>query len=52
MKIKIKHIDGKTDVIAKVSPFTKYKLEYVFEGMTWGRTLSEEEAIQLGIVKK
>ena len=52
MKIKIKHIDGKTNVIAKVLPWTKYELEYKFEGVTWGRTLNEEEAIELGIIKK
>lgn len=52
MKIKIKHLDGMTYVIAKVLPWTKYELEYRFEGVTWGRTLNEEEAIQMGIFKK
>ena len=52
MKVTIKHIDGKTNVIAKLLPGTKYQLEYTFEGMTWGRSLNEEEALELGIIKK
>jgi len=50
MKIKIKHIDGITDVMAKVHKYgNEINLEYKFEGMTYGQTLtvSEFEAMRM-----
>ena len=50
MKIKIKHIDGITDVMAKVHKYgNEINLEYRFEGMTYGRmlTVSEFEAMRM-----
>lgn len=54
MKVKIKHIDGVTDVMAKV--FTcdnnEVSLDYKLDGMSYGRTLTLPEAINMGIIKK
>ena len=50
MKMKIKHIDGITDVMAKVHKLgNEINLEYRFEGMTYGITLtvSEFEAMKM-----
>lgn len=50
--ITIKHIDGKTNVKAKVFKTSKtISLEYKFEGMTYGRDLTFAEAIELGIIE-
>lgn len=52
MKIKIKHVDGVTDVVAKVHfGKSEINLEYRFEGMTYGRTVGLAEAVKIGIVK-
>jgi hypothetical protein len=51
-KVKIKHVDGVTNVLAKVHlGQSEINLEYKFEGMTYGRTIGLEEAIKLGIIE-
>lgn len=50
MKVKIKHLDGVTDVIAKVSFGKEICLNYRFEGMDYGVTLSTKQAIDLKII--
>lgn len=54
MKVKIKHVDGKTDVIAKVffSSNGVISLDYKYEGMSYGRTIDMCEAIKLKIITK
>lgn len=50
--ITIKHVDGKTNVEAKVFKTSKsISLEYKFQGMTYGRELTLNEAYELGIVE-
>lgn len=51
MKVKIKHVDGITDVIGKVY-FSEngINVEYKKEGITWGRTMSIREAVDLKII--
>lgn len=51
MKVKIKHVDGITDVIAKVSFGNEITLNYRFEGMSYGRTLTTRQAIDLKIIE-
>jgi hypothetical protein len=47
----IKHVDGKTDVKAKILKFgDSINLEYKFQGMTYGRELTTLEACKLGII--
>ena len=54
MKVKIKHVDGITDVMAKVfiCDSREISLDYRFEGMDYGRTITLPDAINMGIVKK
>lgn len=48
----IKHVDGKTNVKAKVFNISNnISLEWKFKGMTYGRYLNFTEAIELGIIK-
>jgi len=50
--IVIKHVDGKTDVKAKVLMFGKsINLEWKYQGMTYGRELTLSEAYELGIIE-
>lgn len=50
-RIKIKHVDGVTDVIAKVILNKEdINLEYRLDGMTYGRTIDFQEAIKIGII--
>jgi len=50
--ISIKHIDGKTNVIAKIFMIGEsISLEYKFEGMSYGRDVSLNEAYELGILE-
>lgn len=49
MKIKIKHVDGKTDVIANIFIGTEISLEYRFQGMSYSQTIDKGVAIKLGI---
>lgn len=53
MKVKIKH-DGIIDVMAKVflCDSREISLDYRFDGMDYGRTITLPEAINMGIVKK
>lgn len=52
MNIIIKHVDGKTNVKAKVLMFGEsINLEYKFQGMSYGRELTLLEAHKLGILK-
>jgi len=47
----IKHIDGNTDIIAKILIFgNSINLEWIYQGMTYGRELTYSEAIELGII--
>jgi len=52
MKVKIKHVDGVTDVIAKVwiRP-DEISLDYRFEGMSYSQCLSIKQAIDLKIIE-
>ena len=54
MKVKIKHVDGVTDVMAKVfiCDSREIDLDYRFEGMDYVRTLTLPEAVNMGVVKK
>ena len=50
--ITIKHVDGKTNVKAKVfNTNNKFSLEWKFQGMDYGRDLSFTEAVELGLIK-
>jgi len=50
--ITIKHIDGKTNVKAKVFTIGEsISLEYKFQGMTYERELTLIEAYELGIIE-
>ena len=50
--IVIKHVDGKTDVKAKVLMFGKsINLEWKHQGMTYSRELTFTEAIELEIIE-
>lgn len=53
-KIKIKHVDGISDVMAKVfiCDSKEISLNYRFDGMDYSRTLTLPEAIKMSIVKK
>jgi len=52
MKVKIKHIDGVTDVIAKVFISSDgVSLDYRFEGMDYSQILDYEQTVRMGIVK-
>jgi len=48
----IKHVDGKTDVKAKVLMFGKsINLEWKYQGMTYSRELTLSEAYETGIIE-
>jgi len=48
----IKHVDGKTNITAKVFIIGEsISLEYKFKGMTYGRELTLSEAYELGILE-
>ena len=50
-KIKIKHVDdGTTDVIAKVWYGKEITLDYRFKGMDYTITLTDQQAIDLGLM--
>jgi len=50
--IVIKHVDGKTNIKAKVLMFgSSINLEYKYQGMTYGRELTLSEAYELGIIE-
>ena len=50
--ITIKHVDGKTNVKANVFIIGQsVSLEYKFQGMTYGRELSMNEAYEIGVIE-
>lgn len=50
--ITIKHVDGKTNVKAKVFNINnKINLEWKFQGMAYSRDLTFGEAVELGIIE-
>lgn len=52
-KVKIIHIDGISEVLAKAVVKNKeVEFEYRFNGMSYGQTLSFEQCIEKGYVKK
>ena len=52
MKVEILHTDGVTKVKAKVFITSdSISLDYRFEGMDYGRTLTKEQAKVMGIIK-
>jgi hypothetical protein len=51
MKVKIKHVDGVADVIAKVSFGNEICLDYRFQGIDYGRTLTTKQAVDLKIIE-
>ena len=52
MQVEILHTDGVTKVKAKVFiTSTEIQLDYRFKGMSYGRTLTQEQAKVMGIIK-